>query len=948
MKSIDAVRSFLTTEYQKIHFDFRDLPDGYSQSMPGWLWIDEELSPIGNQSEHGLLMDPDVGVALFLVRFEASANNGRGTDIRAQVARAVGYRSRLLPQRVPKASADPDGSWRVVLYWLLDQPDAQDWQQQVSKLRRDTAHLEEIPVDAVVRRAEEDWTEAIGRHGLPRLLLRARRVLNMSSKEQVFQWSSADARVRNALGDFTSWFSADLERRLAQGLQARLSQGNASPGEKVSRAPDEPTLLQTFFVRDFRNLENIELQLAGEAVQTAVIHGPNGTGKSNLFEALEYALRGTSTRAEEFFGDTDVGSTKKAHEYLERYLSPIGRSGSEPRIGVNGSYVSLSAEQILKPELKGNLLLQDQVDHFVRMKSQDLAAEILGEFSGLADNLRVYAEDELAQTQNNLRAMLGRLGLERPGAVTKQRTARTKVAELELRGALSLPANLVALLSSEVWAWSPTTKHVSAINAALQLNQERLEQVAQAVSKETSDTEIASRIRSFMVPLWQARAAADQFLAMASQLRSEWPSELGTRVDVWGRWLEAAQVVGTSIDNEDITDKQLQRKKLADELGILSREGNLHRERERHFESLQSFLHGAWKESGNEHCPTCDTDFLHHGGILKAIDVVRTTNTEVLEKLRKKYIDVQQQMLALDKDLQVLDQSRCPLSTEEQEAVRRALSAHLPVSGNLEEILARPDERIRCLTWIKLVLGAPVSPQFVRGTEEEHVDVLSKRLQSTFRDLEMAFLLPDAWRVVASKLKEQLAHILEQHLPETLSGLWRELVMNLTPAPWQMLGDLDMHVQSRRGKQEARLVLGAEDESRLARYVLNRAETHALGLAWFLVRYLCHGRFHHAVLALDDPALDMDQTSFRDLCRLFESLVRLHKTRSLPLALLIFLHQDERALNAARATGGLLYRLGWNSGRASLARSIKLFSEEYRHPRPTVLLKLQPSDGATA
>ncbi len=88
---------------------------------------------------------------------------------------------------------------------------------------------------------------------------------------------------------------------------------------------------------------------------------------------------------------------------------------------------------------------------------------------------------------------------------------------------------------------------------------------------------------------------------------------------------------------------------------------------------------------------------------------------------------------------------------------------------------------------------------------------------------------------------------------------------------------------------------------------------------------------------MDDPALDMDQTTFRDLCRLMESLLRLHRVHEIPLTILLLLHQDERALDAARAMDGVLHRLVWDRGDASVARSVKLYSEEYRHPTPESL-----------
>jgi hypothetical protein len=896
MEAIEEIRAFLSAKYHEISPDFVELVDGYSASAPGWSWINEDLSLI-----------------------------------------------RLLPRRIPETDADQYGSWRVILYWLVDHPDVEDWQRQVSDLRRETAHLEELPVDAIIRHRSKDWATAVRHHGLPRLLLHTRRILGMSSVDQVFQWSSADKRVLDAMSGFANGFSDELEKRLAQKLEERLVQEKSSHGQGANTAPKQPEQLRKLLVRDFRNIKEIDLYYRDNTTQSAVIHGPNGTGKSNLFEAIEFALRGTSKRAQDFLSDADVSTTKKSQEYFERYLVPITHDNCETMISLNGEEIPLTIEKSSVAELKGSLLLQDRVTEFIEMKASQLATEILGEFSGLADNLRGYAEDELAQAQSNLKSMLDRLGLDRPGTITKQNTARGKVAEILLRDAVSPPAHLLAMLRNEAWAWSPNTSQTSGFVAALQPEREQLEKYAKELSKVTAEGEMANLVSMFLAPLRKACSGADQFLASIAGIRSEWPPELATKLEVWGRWMEETRTVQKITDNQVIKEKQRQHKKLVDELEVLTKQGYLYREREHHFESLQHLLQGVWKESGNQHCPTCDTDFSDRGGILNAVDAIRTINSETLKGLRKQYGDTQSQIKILNDELQMLDRVRCPLADEEQAAVRLALSPHLPDGINLDDTLMHPDDRNRCLAWVKLVESAPIPPQLDHGVDnEERIAELVGRLYRAYRDMENGFQLPDAWKKVTGKLKDRLADVLEEHLPETLGGLWIELVMNLTPAPWQMVGDLDMRVESRRGKQETRVVLGATEKPRLARYVLNKAETHALGLSWFLVQYLSYGRFRHAVLAMDDPALDMDQTTFRDFCRLLESLLRLHKTRGIPLVLLLFLHQDERALNAARAMGGLLHRLDWNAGQASLERSIKLFSGEYRHPQPSVFVKCEP------
>ncbi len=950
MEAIKAVRAFLVSNYSDLYPDFDHLGEGYSDQRPGWLWIDGDLSLIDNADLHGLLLDPDVGVALFLLRFTTRGKDDGGSDVRAQMSQAIAYRSRLLPRRLAQSDADQNGSWRVMIHWLVDDADKLDWQAQVSTLRRDTAYMEEIPVDAVIRGPSEDWKLSVQRHSLPRLLLLTRKVLAMKSTETVFQWSSADARVHGAMAGFSKQFSDDLEYRLARQFEARLERGSLDNNEKSIEVPAEPKQLKELAVSNFRNIKEIELFFSSDAAQSVVIHGPNGTGKSNLFEALEFALRGTSQRAQDFLDDQDITTTKKEREYLERYLTPFGQEGAQPRIDLNGISVSLSVNRLGSPKLSGNLLSQEDTDKFIRKKASDLAAEILGEFSGLADDLREHAETELAQAQSDLKIMLTHLGLDRPGAVTKQETARGKVAEIQLREVISTPAHLLAMLQIEAFDWSPRTANARRIAADLQSGAQRIRDFSIGLGKLSSAEEFTNHIRDFLTPVRQARQAADQFLALIEQIRSEWPSELASKVDMWGRWLSEQQIVQASTDNQNLITKQLQRTQFKDELEKLTRQGLVYRERERHFETLQQFLHGPWKDIGEQHCPTCDTDFSERGGILASVDAVRTANNDKLVMLRKQYAEIQAKLTTLDKELQVLDQTRCPLTDEDQAAIRLVLSPHLPDGINLDDMLKKHEERSRCLAWVETVGRLPVPPQFANSeNEEEQIAVIVDNLQSAYKNMEIGFQLPDAWKKVTGKLKDRLASVLDEHLPQTMGGLWRELVMNLTPAPWQLLGDLDMKVDSRRGKQEARLMLDVEGRPRLARYVLNKAETLSLGLAWFLVRYICQGRFCHAVLTLDDPALDMDQTTFRDLCRLMESLLRLHRTESLlrPLSFLVFLHQDERALDAARATGGLLHRLVWNTGQASLDKSIKLFSEEHRHPLPISAFENQQVDSNT-
>ena len=105
----------------------------------------------------------------------------------------------------------------------------------------------------------------------------------------------------------------------------------------------------------------------------------------------------------------------------------------------------------------------------------------------------------------------------------------------------------------------------------------------------------------------------------------------------------------------------------------------------------------------------------------------------------------------------------------------------------------------------------------------------------------------------------------------------------------------------------------AGESGRYVRYLYNVAECHVLGLAWFFTFYLAKKRHEEAWIILDDPAQEMDQPSFRELVRFWETLLRLHQRRTRPYTMIVALHQEERALDVARATNGKLYMLGWKS-----------------------------------
>jgi len=187
--------------------------------------------------------------------------------------------------------------------------------------------------------------------------------------------------------------------------------------------------------------------------------------------------------------------------------------------------------------------------------------------------------------------------------------------------------------------------------------------------------------------------------------------------------------------------------------------------------------------------------------------------------------------------------------------------------------------------------------------------------RSTFSD-------PDYWKPVHAEFTRRLAGVMKSQLPATLQRLWIELTLSLTSAPWVMPGAPILDLTTRKG--ERRVSVRVQD--RLARYVLNQAEANLLGLGWFFTKYLTHGRFRYQFLVMDDPAQQLDQASYRDLCRLWRVLLRLHLIRGIPLRLVLFLQQEDRALDAARATGGVVDLLRWAPEQRGDLREVQLFA----------------------
>jgi hypothetical protein len=118
------------------------------------------------------------------------------------------------------------------------------------------------------------------------------------------------------MAGFASRFSDATERKIAHQLESRCISADSPSDPRTADAPSQPRHLDHLEIRDFRNIRHIAHGFDQTPASCTVVHGPNGTGKSNLFEAIEFALLGISSRAEDFLSDSNV-TTAKARKTQE-------------------------------------------------------------------------------------------------------------------------------------------------------------------------------------------------------------------------------------------------------------------------------------------------------------------------------------------------------------------------------------------------------------------------------------------------------------------------------------------------------------------------------------------------------------------------------------------------------------------------------------------------------
>ncbi len=943
---LQTCRDYFTRSYrERLGHELKQVLDGAGPD-PAWRTVstsDFTSAPTAEADAAGLLLDPEVGVLLYLIPFVED------TRVSVHVNCALRIRSRLSVERnysaEPPRGRDPAGAWRVALLWLVPEANKSDWMEQVIKLRRGTMFSEEVSLDAVFYVAGAE-SAAIEAHGFPCLLLSTRQILRKDGIGDVTQWMRADAAVRAALCNFADSFETEAKKVLASEVLAQMDR-NSEPAAPVPMPPAPPGELRSLRVLNFRNLSEVDIDFGSDPVSSSVIHGPNGTGKSSVCEALSIALFSSSYRYNRFAdheNERDLPTASRSASYVKEYLTNMDAGNSAPRLGLNGADPAgvrlVSPDRLFEAELamSGTVLTQDTSLEFARMQADQLSARVLRNYSELAERLESFAEERYQRAHGARQDYLRKLGL--MANITVLNTAYIRLATREL-GQL-VPSSVD---SHSGWLHRLETLRTNSASPGLAARWREWDDSRSTLAGTlAADRSVEATNRGLQTWLETYNGLAARSAEVVRAVTANKQENASVLADAEGKlrilvdWrAKRAQVPAPAISLEGealrirLTDLQKSHQRI-----ITS--GTDARGRLAHLEQVESFAAQSWVNLHPDECPSCGADHAEHGGILTVIRNLKDAATADRDRLREDLVAVKAEIDDIQRKLSAAGQAQSPLSNEEVGTLSGGLQWLLPEGVTLEACLEDERRREDLFGLLECVRSIPPVPESVDATAKGIR--AAQALVDKYLEAESIFEAPDNWKSVSAVLTDILARVLREHLPGTLAGLWVELAMNLTAAAWLLPERPKIDVATQRNERKSTLRL----KGRLVRYILNQSEIHVLGLAWFFTRYLTHGRFQHSCLILDDPAQEMDQTTYREFCRLLETFCRLHRKYGRPLKLVLLMNQENRALDAARATAGVTHLLGWVPEQKNTISTLNMVTPGFFAPLPTVLFE----DAATA
>ena len=936
------LKGYIQQQYELLYvqpgWQFPDHPQ-LGQRSPVWLWQGADLHRVSTleQATGAALLDPEIGLCLYFQIYNAEI------PVRQQLSRALQIRSSLLPVSRRQKDAQPDslGTWRVALHWLVEESEFPSWITEVAEIREQTAHFEEIPVDAIMAR-NGNWIDALRDHAIPRLLFRVRSILRKEDAALVERWQSADYFISESISQIGDLFSEPVTRECAAEVVSYLFHRKGQDSVPQIKEQSEPLDLTKLTIENFRNIDRLSIDFRSPQSnsEATVVQGPNGSGKSSVFEALCIAVANASPRYETYINDKNRHMFGRQNDYASDYLRNLNTGDRAACIALNSSElrpVRLAPEgdvPNIVQQLGGTFLSQEASRSFVRMTATELGGEIAAGLSAVAGGVSDFVDSRFRSAQDQLRDFNSRWGLR--VNVVKRDTVIAQVAQRDIESALPNLSEIIAWLSSDLLSKMPFANQARLLSERCRIWQEQTANVVSAIAKDVNSQTSNRVVAEHVAALNSLIENTGALYSLIADRTRRWSPVDGDKLRQWGLWLQRQKESSHASDDQEMTKLRDEERSINVALANLTESGRLIAEREKHIENVMVFI-SQWSHKHADICPICDSDVANRGGIETVVKNLSASLGELLKQSRAEFTELRDTLKNITAQLHSLGGGAPPIGADDRSRIVEEFSWLLPDRPDFVDVVSDQERLERLLVQIQHFQSRPNLPT-IRSNPEELANTLCKRWERVSLEHDQVSRLPDAWKEVQREVRRRLAAVTATHLPRTLEALWLEIAKNVMPAAWQQAGRLEFRTGARQ-EPEASVVIRTGSRTVLASHILNGAEVHNLGLAWFFAKYLTRGRFQYKFLVLDDPADTMDQPTFRDLCRFLETLLRLHRVYSIPLSLVVLLHEDQRALDTARATGAVLYQLRWNRHTKSINKPLRVYGEQMNPPLPISVLE---------
>lgn len=958
MKVLESLFGWVSDNYSAQLGVTLEKTEMQQETLPVALWRGEDLVA----ADCAEVLDSDLGA---WIRFRVLGEQTPADAINKSVDGDIQWglqQLASLSQTMRLDAPDPNGGWQIHLIWLVSKNHQDAWCKKMQAMRAESGFSEELGLDGIFFNDPHSLRSKLDSHRLPQLLFASRKLLSLSA-DKMPQWLRANEIFAATLKELPAQATA-MDKQKTQTLVDDLLKpgGIESPTiEPLAKPHSSAIQYAKLTVQNVRNVEKATLSLPiGKVV---VVHGPNGSGKSSLFEALTLGVTGSSTTLEKYLNkehETDLTPKDRANYVANVLVNRRQREGVMAIIRINERPNSLgtiaSSFEEARESLKaadGTFLAQEDARKFVSLAGAELGLKILRGYSDLADKAQAYVDTQYHQSNQLYKEWLSEHGLN--SAITQPNTRFTKLALMQLGKHVPSGGQGISNWLGSLAKRFPEAKEPS---SAAGLRWQRVDSPAgrDELCEKMANAEKLGFGVGMLEDWFKARLNAlhaidelDRVYGPRIQAITSRFQEIHEDLKSWAAWrfrqtqtspVQAVLVASNELPMGEIAELE---KMLAE----LTRQGQDLSLRNEHLNSVVRDVLPKWKGSHPKDCPTCDA--VHADGIESVVAGLQVIVQQQVDALRNAYREKQGQLKQLRSTQTTQDV--CPLSDDRQRQLANLLNIELDGPQGLTALISQPDGHALIMQSITALAARPKLRDLMLACEpaNEAAGRVFESISTITAEGEALRIAPESWGRIKKLIDSSAASLVQQHLPNTLEAVWQEIAFCFTPARWNLWGDPRLIPNRSRGAQKLTVEIapnteleGPNGNSLLARYAFNQAEQHILGLAWFFTRYLSHGRFLHALMALDDPAQEMDQTTYRIFVRWVQAMSRLHVARKIPLSTVIFLHQEDRALDLARATNLSVVMIEWaaqmrTDGPHPTVKTLQLNNTDFKWPIPEPL-----------